>query len=67
MVRRLILAFLAATALGIVACGGGNPCEKLLKFYCEEKKDKNLCDTFTEKVNAGMSKEACESTLKSAK
>ncbi len=65
--KRAVMALLAGLALGASACGGGNPCEKLVKYYCEEKQDKNLCQTFTDRVNAGMSKEACESSLKQAK
>lgn len=62
--KKLLVAFF----LGLFAAScGGNPCQKLLKFYCEEKKDENLCQTFTKRVNEGMSKEACESTLKQAK
>ncbi len=65
--KRIVMALLAGMAVFASACGGGNPCEKLLKYYCEEKQDKNLCETFTERVNQGMSKEACESSLKQAK
>ncbi len=64
--RRFVMALVAAAGLCASACGG-NPCEKLVKYYCEEKKDKNLCETFTNRVNEGMSKEACESTLSQAK
>ncbi len=64
--RRIVMALIAGAALGASACGG-NPCEKLVKYYCEEKQDKNLCQTFTDRVNAGMSKEACESSLSQAK
>lgn len=64
--RRVVMALLAVVAVGATACGG-NPCEKLVKYYCEEKQDKTLCQTFTERVNAGMPKEACESSLSQAK
>jgi len=66
IMKRLVVAVLAIMAMGASACGG-KPCEKLLKYYCDEKQDENLCSMFTDKVNAGMSKEACESTLSQAK
>lgn len=65
--RLFLGALLMMVALGVVSCGRDNPCEKLLKYYCEEKQDKNLCQVFTDRVNAGMSKEACESSLGQAK
>lgn len=64
--RRIVMALLAAMALCASACGG-NPCEQLLKYYCEQKQDKNLCEAFTDRVNAGMSRATCEANLKQAK
>ncbi|MBL6974358.1 MAG: hypothetical protein ISR64_01380 [Deltaproteobacteria bacterium] len=64
--KRVFLAILAFMAIGAVGCGG-NPCEKLVKHYCEQKKNEKLCTMFTEKVEMGMPKEACESTLGAAK
>lgn len=64
--KRLVMGLLTMAAFGALACGG-NPCEKLVKFYCEEKQDQNLCQMYTERVNAGMSKENCEANLKQAK
>lgn len=60
--KRLVVMVLALMAMGASACGG-NPCEKLLKYYCEEKNNELECNTFTNLVNSGMSKEACESSL----
>lgn len=64
--KAMIVAAFLGLGLTFQACGG-NPCEKLVKFYCEEKQDQNLCQMFTEKVNAGMTKESCEANLKQAR
>ena len=64
--RRLARAIAAALLAAWVACGG-RPCEELVKYYCEEKKDQNLCELYKKKVESGMSKGACEATLRLAK
>ncbi|NOZ01102.1 MAG: hypothetical protein GXP54_04340 [Deltaproteobacteria bacterium] len=64
--KRALMAVLALMAISASACGG-KPCEKLLKYYCEEKKNEQLCASFTDRVNSGMSKEACESSLSAAR
>jgi hypothetical protein len=63
--KRWIVA--VSVILGALAagCSSGDPCGKLLKYYCEEMKGPQaqlMCKEFTNRVNAGMSKEACQTT-----
>ena len=64
---RRFLVLVATVLVGLWLGCGGRPCQELVKYYCEEKKDQQLCELYKDKVEKGMSKEACESTLRLAK